>query len=93
MAIVPKADRPTHATYGRAESGPPRAVDGVQFWPFRVGVNRYTRISTDFRFEVWNNPGGGTYRARRDGVWVAKTFRKFDTAARAAMKELPDAVL
>lgn len=82
---VPVEERPVHPKYGRALSGAPRTVDGVTFWYFRVGINRSTAMSADGRLEVRQRRHRESFTACVDGHWLPTRFRKFHTAARAAI--------
>lgn len=76
--------RPPHPQYGAPTSGAPKVWEGITFRPYRVGVNRYARISDDFRVVVWDSPYSNTFRASVDGRFLEKKFRKPETAVRAA---------
>jgi hypothetical protein len=69
-------------------------VDGVKFFSYWTGINRYSRVSEDGQCEVTANTNRDTYSAQTlNGGYVLgasgkpKRFRTQDTAARAAIKE------
>lgn len=82
-------DKPVHPEYGLALSGAPKTVDGVTFWPFKIGVLRYTRANADGSLEVRRHISSSVCEIRVNGRWLQdRRFRKFDTAARAAIKAM-----
>lgn len=90
---------PAHPRWGAALSGAPKIVDGVTFYPYRTGVNRYVRSDGD-RIEIFGAhgeskivrvDGESIYSPRKPGylgVPRVKRFRKFETAARAGIAAL-----
>lgn len=93
LPIVPHDDRPTHPRYGKALGGQPYDVDGVVFWPFRYGIGRYVRATTDGRISIFDTTPGGDATAYVDGVFIPspadgrkpRRFRLFERAAQAAI--------
>ena len=95
MTVV---ERTTHPTYGPALGGAPFIIDGVAFYPFRTGVNRFTRATADGSIEVRqfvNDRGrtgcSTTYWVTVNGTPLGRRFLLFRTAARAAIKAFWDA--
>lgn len=82
----PHEGRPPHPQYGKPLSGRPSVHDGVTFRPYRSGINRYVRISDDFRIAVYDHHDrGSTYTATVDGVPLDKRFRSQERCFAAAI--------
>jgi hypothetical protein len=77
----------------RRTSGAPRAVDGIAFYPYSTGVNRYARITDDGQIMVKRNHNASTYSASvigigpiYDGNTTPKRFRTEGAAMESAVR-------
>lgn len=87
-------DETTHIEPGyRRTSAGHKPIDGVQFYSYSVGINRYARVSEDGQIETRSTFSLSTYTANVIGHGYlkgpggkTKKFRSQDAAAREAIK-------